>query len=529
MTAKLIRILVFALVLLPSARFVWVNRDMPQFAYLHDDGILFTSAKSVALGQGYRIQSMPEQPSQTKQPPLYPLLLSLVWMINPTFPDNLVLASAVAWTFLGISLGLAGWYFKQNGFSEPQVWIMLALLGLNPYTVLFGSTMFSEIPFTCLVIATLLFARQYSKVALAATIAAAACAYLTRTAGVVLFLTVPLLWWMQKRDQWLQRSISFWSGVLPFALVWPIWAALHRPVSMDETMSYYVDYMGYQFLNVDLSNFAVVLWKNADQILYGMGALALPKIADALPLKLLTQVIGVAMIAGVGKLFRKNLMRDYALFAIGSVLILLVWHFPTTERFVLPLYPLLLAGLIAELTHLTSLLKKAIRHQDMGQRVAAAGFGTAVGALLLCALGVQAFMTFYYLNQTANQQRSQLTARRSAYQWMDANLPASATVLSYDDPLLYLYTARRGNYLPLLPRWWYAEDHQSMQRAYRDLPDYCRRRGLQYVFFTDHDLSRETGAADQEAISKLVHSNPDLIPIYNQTSGTVFRVRTKHP
>ena len=69
--------------------------------------------------------------------------------------------------------------------------------------------------------------------------------------------------------------------------------------SADQTLTYYTDYIGYQFLNVGLDNFAVVLWKNFDQILYGMGSMALPKVVDMLPVKILTQVIGVAMISGI--------------------------------------------------------------------------------------------------------------------------------------------------------------------------------------------------------------------------------------
>ena len=50
---------IFLAILVPSIHFAWTNRDMPQFAYLHDDGILFVSAKSLAH-DGYRISSLPK-------------------------------------------------------------------------------------------------------------------------------------------------------------------------------------------------------------------------------------------------------------------------------------------------------------------------------------------------------------------------------------------------------------------------------------------------------------------------------------
>ena len=47
-----LRVFVFLLVLIPSAQFAWRNRDMPEFAYLHDDGVMLVSAQSLAAGNG---------------------------------------------------------------------------------------------------------------------------------------------------------------------------------------------------------------------------------------------------------------------------------------------------------------------------------------------------------------------------------------------------------------------------------------------------------------------------------------------
>ena len=44
------------------------------------------------------------------------------------------------------------------------------------------------------------------------------------------------------------------------------------------------------------------------------------------------------------------------------------------------------------------------------------------------------------------------------------------------------------------------------------------------VYFTDDDLSRETGSDDREAIAKMVRANAELVPIFHQGSGTVFKV-----
>jgi hypothetical protein len=111
-----------------------------------------------------------------------------------------------------------------------------------------------------------------------------------------------------------------------------------------------------------------------------------------------------------------------------------------------------------------------------------------------------------------------------AYEWMAANLPPGANVLSYDDTLLYLYAHRRGNYLPLLPRWWYAEDHAAMIGAYKDVVRYCHDRHLEYFYFTTEDLDREVGEEDRLAIEQAVRTNTQLTPIFQHGIGTVYRI-----
>ena len=78
----------------------------PAAGLFHDDGIYVVTARALAEGQGYRIISLPESPPQTKYPILFPWLLSLVWRLAPSFPDNLLLlrmvplASTVVWLWL---------------------------------------------------------------------------------------------------------------------------------------------------------------------------------------------------------------------------------------------------------------------------------------------------------------------------------------------------------------------------------------------------------------------------------------------
>lgn len=514
-------LLAFILLLIPSAQFAWRNPDMPDFGRLHDDALMFVSAQGLAQGHGYRLSSLPENPYQTKYPPLYPAYLALVWLFNPSFPENLKTATLFTWPWLAVFLVLAWAMYRRDGFPLKRALVLTAILGLSPYMVLFGATLFSEVFFSCFVLATLLLARRTGNVTIVLAGLAAACAYLTRTAGIALVVSIPalLLW---KRD-W-RRAALFLAASLPAVVAWSWWTQVHLPHSTDLTLLYYVDYMGFRRANFGFDNLSMILWKNIDQILYGMGSLVIPKVVAFPTVRILTQVIAIAMLAGVVRLVRRGIAVDYAAFAILSLGILAVWHYPPNERFVLPLFPLLLAGLTAEFDHLWNMLKKALHHKDLSQRVVAGMFGAATAAVCLTALGAQVYTTFWLLNQIAAQERPKVADRRAAYQWMAANLPAGAKVLSNDDPLLYLSSGHRGSSVLLMPRWWYADDQESVVNAFRNAPAYCMTRGLQYLYSTPDDLSRFTEGKSIDQVLTAVRSNPHLKTVFTGSAGTLYQV-----
>lgn len=521
---RLARVLMFALVLVPSAEYAWRNRDMPGFARLHDDGLLFLSAKSLAAGDGYRIPSLPENPYQTKYPPLYPLFLSTVWKVAPRFPSNLAVAVAFSWGLFAACLGLAWALYRSDGFSERKRWILLAMLGVCPYMILFGTRPFSEIFFTCFLLATFLTARRAGWKMAALAGALAGCAYLSRTAGIALLVAIPA-GYAFRRD--FRRAWIFAASMLPFIGGWSLWTRAHTLQGAGNDLVYYTDYVRFQFLNVGWNNLGVVVWKNVDQLLYAFGSLAIPQVVALGPVKTLTQVVGVAAISGIVRMARRGIGVDYAVFALVSSAMLVIWHFPPNERFILPLFPFIAAGLVSELDFLFTALRKGFRHHDAGQRGAAYTLATVAGLILAAGIGLQFFVSFGYLNRLAEEDRVKLADLRSTYAWIDTHVPADAKILSSDDPLLYAYTGHRGNAMPLMPKWWYGDDHQHIVDAFRDAAEYCRRRGFDYFYATSDDLSRWTGAEDQVKVDAVVHANRELSPVFSGANGTLYRVAAR--
>ena len=112
-------LVIFLFLLVPSAAYLALHDDLPQFCNFHDDCIYFVSAKSLAAEGVYRIESLPVAAAQTKHPPLYSWLLSLAWRIEQHFPRNLPLAAWISWLALPcvlvllsaytVRLGIAGW------------------------------------------------------------------------------------------------------------------------------------------------------------------------------------------------------------------------------------------------------------------------------------------------------------------------------------------------------------------------------------------------------------------------------------
>lgn len=100
MGGRVRNILLALLALAPSARLAWTWRAMPHLGMSHDDALYLVSAQSLAQSHGYRIESLPGQPFQTKYPPMFPILLALAWKISPSFPENLPVAMLIAWLML---------------------------------------------------------------------------------------------------------------------------------------------------------------------------------------------------------------------------------------------------------------------------------------------------------------------------------------------------------------------------------------------------------------------------------------------
>ena len=501
---------------------LWRFEDMPQFGELHDDSIYYVSAKTLAAGEGYKLADLPGEPAETKFPPLYPLLLSAAWKMDPAFPHNLRSAAWISWLAFPAVMALLMMSYPRMGFSNGLTWLLLAVLAINPFLILFSGRLISEIWFTAFLLLSLVLTEEDGG---AGTVVAAGVigglAYLTRSAGIVLLASGPLFYWVRGKKH---CALAYGAGMLPFVIGWTVWSRVNMLTTSDPDLIYYVNYIAGYFNNISLSALPLYMWKNLDGLLTSLGSLVLPQVFGIGFLKGIAWVMAIVMIAGVVRLVRDAHGAAYAYFAAGSVLLLLVWHFPPNERLVLPVFPLGLAGLVYELRNFVTTMAKGLKQPEMGQRVIGAMMIGVLGLILLGSFVLQLYVGLVFLPDGASAQRTANIPNRAAYAWIRASTPADVDFFAALDPLFYLYTGRHAMSRPLPPALWYHDDREGVLAHYSELVPYARAHNLRYVLVNDADFRQEMNDEDRVQLEKAIRSNPGLKRVWEKDTAAIYQI-----
>jgi hypothetical protein len=524
MLRKLTAIGVFVLAIAPAAYLAWTLRAMPHLGFYHDDSIYWVSAKSLAEGHEYRIASLPGQPYQTKYPPLYPALLAGIWKIDPNFPSNLPLATLFAWLLLPIYLATVWAFLRQYGFGWREQCLLVLLAGLSPVAATFSFSLMPELLFTALLVSSVLLAeRSFSDDSPRwLPVLAGVCgalAYLTKSSAGPLLLTAPIcfLW----RKQFVKAAL-FVAAMFPAVAGWQWWAARHVSHSWDLVTLYYTNYFGFQIYNVPWRDLPLVFWHNLDGFLLGAGKLLTFDVPYGA--KALERVVAVAAIAGVVRLARRRQMLQYPLAAVGISALLLVWHYVPDQRFVFPLYPLLLAGLWTELANVWLAFRAAWKKPSAAERAVAFLGAGALAALALFVCFTTCFGLFYFLPDLLGSYRDALETRKPAYQWIAKNAPADANVFAYDDPMMYLYAGRKSCNLPIPPKLFYHNDDTGIDKLLHSIPDFTRQYQLSFVLLTPSDFYRDLHEPGARHLTEAVEHSSAFHRAFKTPSVAIYRV-----
>jgi len=520
---SVVAVALVALALIPGLWVLASNRDIPQFGTYQDDGLFLIGAKSLSEHQGYRISNLPGEPFQTKYQPLHALVLAAIWSINGNFPGNLTLVAiyqALVFVALIVSSGLL---LRSFRFSPLESATMSAFLALSPWIIYWATVPFSDYLFAALVAGTFVLLNRASgnRTLIFAAGVAAASAYLTKSAGLLIVLAV-LIGSIRRRD-W--KSVGlFLIPVLPAIAGWTIWASSHRTPSDQPILWYYTDYVGAFLKNGGIDALPDIVPHNLWSIMAAAGSVVIHDLPESMLGRFLCVLIAATMVTGGVRIVKQTGSIDYPMFCLLLAVTLALWNFSPNVRLMLPIFPLLAMGLYLEGQVLAGLIRRSMQGKDLGNRVAA--YVILIAILSGCVYGIRRNGVFIAREIPALlQQGRESTARsREVFTWIRATLPPSAVVLASNDTLVYLYTGRKSVRPVPNSVAFYSNDHAAMLANFTGLDQVIGSFGITHILVSPGDYVTEFETEDRKEIIRLLLENPAHKTIYSADGFTVREI-----
>ncbi|MEO5925250.1 MAG: hypothetical protein ABIR70_15625 [Bryobacteraceae bacterium] len=520
--------LILAVVLLPSIWIAWTYRAMPQVGAYHDDAIYLETAKSLAETGTYRIPSMPGQPYQTKYPPLLPWLLSIVWYMDPNFPANLPKMTLLCWSLLALYVLQMFQVMQQWGRGPVVAATLAGFAAISPHLILAGTMAMSELAFGALVMTSILFLEHGMdriKNSLPATVAFALAgisgglAFLTRTQGVALLVSSLAV--LAYRHLW-RQTLVFGSIFSLAILGWAVWSRTHAYTGMDPVILYYVDYVRFFLIDIKLTDLPVFAWTNLDSICSAVAGLLFAGPSVTLWERMLAWVVTCGAVSGIVRITRESDRLHFVAYALVSMLMLLPWPWPPNERYLIPILPVIALGFAREIVHLVDMCRVNLR-KSIPEKVIATGILLGIASLVISiGLGNVRGATVQ-LPSILNDFADIATQRQPGYEWIRANTAPDATFLTYDDPLLYLRTNRRGYALPVL-HWLSYGGNSNRTAAYFDTTEsFMAEHQLDYALITVGDFRRDLTQEGQRKFLAAMGDGLKFERTFSSPGASVFR------
>jgi hypothetical protein len=487
--------------LLPLAAVYWTYLAAPAPATLHDDGIYSVTARSLAAGRGYLIESLPRPIPQTKYPILFPALLAPIHWLGSS-PARIEFASRLLALAGALLVAWLAFHAAQRlGLPRPlAVWI--PVLWLASPNVVFQAT--SILPDTlcaaAILGALLLLDASASRPApplrlLAFAGLLAASAFLLRSAAIAILL-VGLAVLLRRGPRAL---LAFTLPAACLILPWLLWQSA-QPGVADPVLQYYTR-QSYGETNIfaapSLSAAASTVLRNL--MPHTNGPLYLQGISSPF-----TWPLSIAIwLAAAGAALR--LLRSphaaFGLFWLVYSAVILAWAWPQA-RYLTPLLPLYWI--------LPATLLPAWRPSRPVR-----------GLLLTLAAAGLAWSAWTLGGLTMETRRQGWPAPASdswphtleALQWLRDHTPADAIVAANLDPQVYQVAGRRSIRLfktdPFLLYYGRPEPAASIGGPAR-LAGLLRGHSVDYVLLTPMNGFRERDAV-RECIRQLNARSPGAL------------------
>jgi hypothetical protein len=517
------------------------------FGATEDDSIYFSSAKALAEGRGYILPSVPGTPPATKYPILYPLILSAVWKLNPSFPANLPWAIAVTVVF-GFVYIVAGFVFlrRLQVLHDAEVLLLTAFCAFHPVVLFYSASVLSDIPFAALALVAMLLADSMLKPAARPQIAVlcgvmAGLSMMMRMFGLAVVAGILLAILM--RRAW-KQLVAFVAGVAPFFLFTAWRAALATkivsPVSDVDAgnlgwvraWAYYTNYFAIWKVSVpDAHVFWAMLRNNAFTLATGpahmLQILQLP--GDSLFGTMF--VIVLCILVAAGGMLRHASAHGWKPFHYIMPLYLfavIFWNYPDFGHRFLFLFWFLCVGVvwIESRRFLKLLIKKVADRQER----TAERFASAMTMALLLVMGGYAIWQRVRASKArdlvvlSNERGIILNSKREAYRWL-AQQPCCEPVLAYEDADVYLYSGRTA-IRPEITVTGILYDPRELSVTVNHIMDIGQHVGAQYWFFSDDESTFESQNANDATAHCLGKLGPSIWPAVFQSRDKRVIIRS---
>lgn len=411
------------LALIPIYATAW---RVPAVGLFRDDGVYVVTAKALAEGRGYRIISLPDEPRQTKYPPLFPAVLAVLWKVGPAFPANLPLLKAVPLLAAVAWFGLTAILLRRLGVDNIVLPLLVVALASLPYVVYLSTTLLSEMLFAALCTGALICletlddAPSGQRLIVGAVLAAAAT--MTRTTGLAVIAGGAAWLLLARRD--VARCLLFTAVAAALLIPWLTWVASSPDAG-------YYGASNYRDWNV-LSPFSPVTLAARVRVvaINTIWTALTPAWAIGAPMGTASIALTSAMLI-VGALRRDVYRRASAWFVAAYLGMVIGWAWPPW-RFVLMVLPLLAWMAIAGMPRM--------RYTSV---VVAGGLAIACVAGIVQSAGM-ARRGAQFGTLTTGTDGERWSDVLNAATWIRTHTTSGERLVCNLDPLYYLLTDRKA-------------------------------------------------------------------------------------
>ena len=504
------------------------------FGSIHDDSVYVTTAKSLATGHGYRVISLSYEPVQTKYPPLYSFLLSLIWRAYSDFPQNLIpmmlMSASLTLAFMVLTYR---YLVRQNYATRLQAVVTVTLSAFNVYTVILATSLLSEMLFGLFSVSVLYVAEKYEKKESSDAILGASLglvlglAFLTRSTALALWIAVALYLALQRK--W--RKILIPCGIAGiFIFGWLFWCYVNKPTVSRPNTPFYTSYAAHtsevlrhavdaNTHSTKLAAMVSIAGENVVELLMSIPLTLIGANFDWIPdlgayMRLMVLILCGIFFLFTARGFVRHSQSGFRLLHI-YVVVYLASHLPFPysgyQRYLVPILPFLLVFLTTELANLASLVLTEFRtRKGMMAKISTA---LVAAVWLVCvSAGIYNYCSGirWSLASTSLRKKSGPPAGdREAIEWIRGNTASTDVLACERDPLYYLYTDRKATRSFVVMADPLFENYQaSASERERNIRQICAADNVNYVILRWTDTAPGQSGSYLDNYRDLISKEP---------------------